>query len=144
VAIETAIALVILVVGFAVLMEIVQASYTDDRMSRAARAAARALALNPAADACAAIRRELHLAADFDCGTRWTLTVDHGVSPKTLPATLDAEATTGTGDMVLVRIGWNRELRSFGGLLGDANADDGDESVPAVAMGLARCEPGAD
>ena len=154
-AIETAIALVILVVGFAGLMEIVQASYTDDRMSRAARAAARALALeDPGADdrdavACAAIRRELHLAEDFDCSTKWTLTVDHGVSPRTLPATLDAEAATGTGDMVLVRIGWNRKFRSFGRLLRDANTDDTDENadstdtVPAVAMGLARCEPSA-
>ena len=65
VAIESAIALMVLVVGFGGLMEIVQASYTDDRMGRAARAAARALALDPSdpsANACAAIRREFHLA----------------------------------------------------------------------------------
>ena len=38
--IESAVSLLILVVGFASLMEIVQACYTDDWMSRAARAAA--------------------------------------------------------------------------------------------------------
>ena len=70
--------MVILVVGFAGLMEIVNASYADDRMARAARAAARSLALDPGADpkanACVAIRRELDLAEDFDCDTEWTLT----------------------------------------------------------------------
>ena len=131
VAIESAIAIVILVVGFAGLMEIVQASYADDRMARAARTAARSLALdpgaNPKATACAAIRRELDLAEDFDCETAaWSLTVELGVSPNSLPATLDDSATKGTGDMVLVQIGW----------------DDATEivTVPMVAIGLARCE----
>ena len=137
----------ILVAGFASLMEIVQACYTDDRMSRAARAAARALALDSSADACTIIRRELNLAKTFDCATAWTLTVNRGVSPTTLPATLDASVTTGTGDMVLVRIGWNREPLSFDGFIRDANAEDsteGDESgtgtVSETAIGLARCE----
>ena len=142
----------ILVVGFAGLMEIVQACYTDDRMSRAARAAARVLALNPSAGdpsavACTAIRRELRLAEDFDCNTAWTLTVDRGVSPSTLPATLDTSVATDTGDMVLVRIGWNRELLSFGEPVRDANAEEGTEddeagtrTVSEIAMGLARCE----
>ena len=164
-AIETAIAMVILVVGFAGLMEIVNASYADDRMARAARATARSLALDPGADpdanACVAIRRELRLADDFDCNAEWRLAVYPGVSPKTLPAVLDGSATTGTGDMVLVRIGWDREPWSFGGPVRDANAadtpendgdngddgDDGDgddaedpETMPMVAIGLARCE----
>ena len=153
--IESAVSLLILVVGFASLMEIVQACYTDDWMSRAARAAARELALNPVADdasaktvACTAIRRELRLAEDFDCNTAaWTLTVDRGVSPSTLPATLDASVTTGTGDMVLVRIGWNRESLSFDGFVRDANAEDSTEddesgtgTVSETAIGLARCE----
>ena len=141
----------VLVVGFAGLMEIVHASFTDDRMGRAARAAARALALDPSADAaCAHIRRELRLADDFDCGTAWTLKVDLGVGPGALPATLDAGVTPGTGDMVLVRIGWNRGMWSFEGSVQDANADgdleDADDdapdagTVPMVAIGLARCE----
>jgi hypothetical protein len=151
VAIESAIAIVILVVGFAGLMEIVQASYADDRMARAAHAAARSLALDPGADpeanACVAIRRELDLAEDFDCETAWTLTVELGVSPNSLPATLGDSATEGTGDMVLVRIEWNREALSFGG--GGHEADDSEdteddaakiETVPMVAIGLARCE----
>ena len=132
----------VLVVGFGGLMEIVQASYTDDRMGRAARAAARALALDPSANACAAIRREFHLADDFDCGA-WTLNVDRGVSPSALPATLDAAVTTGTGDMVLVRIGWSRDVWSFDEALQDANADDDAAdagTVPMLAIGLARCE----
>ena len=140
----------VLVVGFAGLMEIVQASLTDDRMGRAARAAARALALDPSADACAPIRRELRLADDFDCDTAWTLKVDLGVGPSALPATLDAGVTSGSGDMILVRIGWNRDMWSFEGSVQDARTDDGledtgddpqgAETVPMVAIGLARCE----
>ena len=140
----------VLVVGFAGLMEIVHASFTDDRMGRAARAAARALALDPSADACAPIRRELRLADNFDCGTAWTLKVDLGVGPGALPATFDAGATAGTGDMVLVRIGWNRDMWSFEESVQDANADDDLEdadddaadagTVRMVAIGLARCE----
>ena len=147
VAIESAIAMLILVVGFAGLMEIVQASYVDDRMARAARAAARVLALNPGADACSAIRRELDLAEDSECEPAWTLDVKLGVSPNSLPATLGDSATAGTGDMVLVRIKWNREALSFAG--DGHEADDSEdteddaaeiETVPMVAIGLARCE----
>jgi hypothetical protein len=141
VAIESAIAIVILVVGFAGLMEIVQASYADDRMARAARAAARSLALDPGADseaskanACVAIRRELDLAEDFPCETAWELIPELGVSPNSLPATLGDSATAGTGDMVLVQIKWNREAFSFGG--GGHEADDSE----TVTVGLARCE----
>ena len=140
----------VLVVGFGGLMEIVHASYTDDRMGRAARAAARVLALNPSADPCAPIRRELGLADDFACGAAWTLKVNLGVGPSVLPATLDAEGTAKSGDMVLVRIGWNRDRWSFDGAVQDANADDDvdetdddaadDGTVPMVAFGLARCE----
>ena len=150
VAIDTAIALTVLVLGFGALAEIVRASYTEDRMARAARSAARALALDPAADACASVRRELRLADDFDCGAAWTLRVDLGVEPGALPASLDADVAAGTGDMVLVRIGWSRYRLSFGGVIEDANADDGvedagddaadDATVPMVAIGLARCE----
>ena len=148
VAIESSVAVMVLVLGFGVLMEIVHASYTDDRMGRAARAAARALALDPTVGACAPIRRELRLADDFDCNAEWTVRVDLGVAPNALPATLDADATAGSGDMVLVRIGWSRDALSFGAPVEDANADDDIEdaddadagTVPMVALGLARCE----
>ena len=137
----------VLMVGFGGLAEIVQASYTDDRMGRAARAAARALSLNPSADACASIRSELRLAEDFDCGAEWELTVYRGVAPDGLPATPEASVAEGTGDLVLIRIGWDRDRWSFDGFLRDANADtdadadaDADETVPMVAIGLARCE----
>ena len=148
VAIEAAIALTVLVLGFGALMEIVRASYADDRMGRAARAAARALALDPTADACAAIRGELRLAGDFACSTQSSsaqpngvsVRVDRGVNPTTLPATLDAAATTGTGDMVLIRIGWNRDPWTFSALLRDANAANAAGTVPMTAVGLARCE----
>ena len=119
-AIESALGITVLVISLAGLMEIVNTVYANDEMSRAARAAARALALDPQADACAAIRRELRLAEDFDCETEWALTVDHGVGPLALPVTLDANAQPDTGDLVLVRI--------------EA------EAVARVAMGLARCE----
>lgn len=146
VAVESAIALAVLVVGFGALMEIVHVAYTDDRMGRAARAAARALAMDPTADACAAIRSELRLADDFVCGTAWTLKVDLGVGPSALPATFDASVAAGSGDMVVVRIGWNRDRWSFDGFLREANADGTDDdgagagTVPMAAIGLARCE----
>ena len=150
VALESAVAIMVLVVGFGALVQIVHAVYTEDRMGRAARAAARALALDPAANACAPIRREFRLADDFDCATAWTLKVDLGVHPRSLPATLDADAAAGSGDMVLVRIGWSRERSPFVGFIQDTDADDdlgdgGDDEadlgpVPMVAIGLARCE----
>ena len=110
------------------------------------------LALNPGADpkatACSAIRRELDLAEDSECEPAWTLDpVKLGVSPNSLPATLGDSATAGTGDMVLVRIKWNREALSFAG--DGHEADDSEdteddaaeiETVPMVAIGLARCE----
>ena len=140
-AIESAIAVMFLIVGFAGVMEIVHAGYTHDRIARAARAAARTLALDPTVDACAPIRRELDLEDDFDCLTAsWTLRVDRGVAVDALPATLDADATEGSGDMVLVRIGWNRELWSSDVFA--QNADDAADAgtVSVVAIGLARCE----
>ena len=141
VAFESAVALAVLVVGFGALMEIMHVAYTDDRMGRAARAAARALAMDPTADGCAAIRRELRLADEFVCSTAWTLKVDLGVGPSALPATFDASVTAGSGDMVVVRIGWNRDRWSFDGILREANADGtGAGTVPMAAIGLARCE----
>lgn len=130
VAIETAIAVVVLVLGFAGVMEIVHASFTDDRTARAARAAARGLALDPSTNYCAPIRRELRLADDFDCEVAWPAPegfqrVFLGVSPSALPDTLGAGVTEGTGDMVVVRIARN-------------GVSPGTELL--VALGVARCE----
>ena len=154
VAIENAIAIVVLVGAFAGLLEIVSTVFESDRMGRAARAAARAVALDPGNDWCAAIRRELHLAEDFDCDTAWTVTVDHGVGPAALPATRYATAATGTGELVLVRIQRTRGLWSFlpdpvpvvnaapdGG--DGAGADPAPRLMTLAAIGLARREPDA-
>ena len=146
VAIESAIALLVLVVGFAGLMAIVETALTSDRMGRAARAAAHALALHPDNDWCAAIRRELRLDEDFDCNADWNVTVAHGVGPAALPTTLDAPAPVGTGDMVLVRIEWAPRSWSLPDLVPAASAAEaGDAPAPRharrVAMGLYRCEP---
>ena len=120
-AIESALGIAVLVISLAGLMEIVNTVYASDEMSRAARAAARALALDPQADACAAIRRELRLAEDFDCETELAPRVNHGVGPLELPETLDEDPQIGTGDLVLVRI------------------FPGGSPLP-LGVGLARCE----
>ncbi len=145
--IETALAVGFLVIGLAGLVEIVNASYATDRMARAAHAAARAVSLDKNADPCSAIRRELHLDEDFDCDAEWVITVDRGLRPTTLPATLDASAPEGTGDMVLVRIAWTRDLYSFERTtVEDETEEDEPPEDPGlmalVAFGLARCEPG--
>ena len=121
VAIENAIAIVVLVGAFAGLMEIVSTVFESDRMGRAARAAAQATALNPHADACAAIRRELRLDEDFDCSA-WTITVHQGVLASELADVLQAKAPAGSGDMVLVRIDWSRTAWSFGNVVPTAHA----------------------
>ena len=147
--IEAAIALFVLVVGFAGLMAIIDTAFTSDRMGRAARAAAHALALHPGNDWCAAIRRELHLDEDFDCDTAWTVTIAHGVGPAALPATLhgtlDVDALEGTGDLVLVRVEWTHRPWPTLDLVPAANAAEGNSPAPRlttrVAMGLFRCEP---
>ena len=158
VAIENTIAIVVLVGAFAGLMEIVSTVFESDRVGRAARAAAQATALNPNADACAAIRRELRLDEDFDCSA-WRITVHRGVLASELADALQAKAPPGSGDMVLVRIDWSRTAWSFGNVVPTAHAageggEDGDggedgESGPAetlaltshIAIGVARSEP---
>lgn len=125
-AVPTAITVSLLVLAFVGLMEIVHSAYAADRMARAARAAAQAVALVPdrAASAttlesvaCAAIRRELDLDAGFACGTAWTLSVKGNIAPQAL---LDAQAG-GSGDLVVVRIGWARTPWQLGRLLGGSN-----------------------
>lgn len=134
----------VLVGAFAGLAEIVHTAYVSDTMSRAARAAARAVALVPETGAnrgalgsvvCSAIRRELNLDAGFDCGSRWALTVDTGLTPKSL---LDGQSRDDSaGDMVVVRIAWNREPWA---LAQPADADEA-ETLRKFAIGVARSEP---
>ena len=130
--IETALAISVLVALFAGLLAIVQERYSADRLARAARAAARAVALDPSADYCAAIRRELGLAEDFDCGDQWAVTVEEGLSPSALSAALRTKtsAAVSDGEMVLVRIAWRKEAEQVVGV----------QDVPMTVMALAYRE----
>ena len=162
-AVEGAIAISVLVAAFASLMAIVQESYATDQMGRAARAVARAVALDAQADHCAAIRRELGLAASFDCASQWQITVDIGVSPSNLSTMLAGGTVNGTanGELILVRIGWKQEASESdtdsqsasepvgaNSVSGDSTDDSTDpvdaqtdaSPVPMVAMGVARSE----
>ena len=143
-AVPTAVTVSLLIAAFVGLMEIVHSAYSADRMARAARAAARAVALLPdraasastlEAIACAAIRRELALDAGFHCGTTWTLSVKGNIAPQTL---LDAQAG-GSGDLVVVRIGWDRAPWQLGRLLGGS---DGGQAAASreFAVAVARHE----
>lgn len=134
VALESALALAVLVGGFASLMHIVGDVYAEDRAGRGARAVARALALDPGTDPWAALAREGELDASVTCpewtstGTTdecggWTLTVHHGVHPARLASALGGTATAG-GEMVLVSL--ERALP---------------QGTPSAAIGLARGEP---
>ena len=127
----------ILVLVLAVLVEHVNEVYRSDEYARAARAAARALALDPNADECAAIRRELGEDEQFDCTATLVLKTDHDVDPEKLPATLDIDPPTGTGELVLVRIGWTEQFVSFGDLLSGST-----EGSPFnhMVMGVFRAE----
>ena len=142
-ALETALAISLAVAAFAGLMEIVNVAFESDRMNRAARAVAQATALDPDADACAAIRRELRLADDFDCIAAWTITVHQGVPPSSLSDALGSATPAATGDMVLVRIDWSRAAWSLANVVPAANAAAAADSglVSRTALGLARREP---
>ena len=143
-ALETAIAISLAVAALAGLMEIVDTAFESDRMHRAARAVAQATALDPNADACAAIRRELGLASGFDCRTAtwWPITVRHGVLPSKLSDALGSASAAGTGDMVLVKIDWSRDAWSFPNVVPAASASGNSASlVSQIAIGLARSEP---
>ena len=166
VSVEGAVALSVLVAAFAGLMAIEQEIYAKDRLARAARAAARAIALDEGADACTAIRRELALPGDFSCNGKWEITIDWG-SPSSLFSMVQGGTSTGTtsGEMVLVRIGWIQESSSVaeeqvqepelgtidGEILSDTEGGTGDrgvsgtdgDRVPMTAMGIARREEDA-
>ena len=136
-AIEGAIAISILVAAFAGLMAIVAESYATDRLDRAARAVARAVALNANADPCAAIRREFAHDEDFCCDGQWQISVDRGLSPSALPKSLDQDLSgSADGELIVVRIG--RRDSSIA-----CPVDPNAESVPMMAVAIARREPEA-
>lgn len=150
VALGTAIAVPVLVFAFAGLIEIVHSTYVSDSMSRAARAAARAIALTPHTEAgagaldavaCIAIRRELRLADGFDCAANWTLTVDTDLTPAALLGEGNADGGGAAGDMVVVRIAWNQEPWEFGQLIASLD-EENEEPRRSIAVGVARREPG--
>lgn len=146
VALESALALAVLVGGFAGLIHIFADAYTEDRAGRAARAVARALALDPGADPWAALKREDGLAITVtcpawtaaattaDCGG-WTLTVHRGVSPATL-ATAFGGGTAAAGEMVLVHLA--RKKPETGQDAGTPATSGGERMA---AIGVARSEP---
>ena len=136
-AIEGAIAISILVAAFAGLMAIVEESYTTDRLARAARAAAHAIALNSNADPCAAIRREFSYDENFCCDGQWQISVDRGLSPSALPGSLDQDLSdSADGELIVVRIG--RRDSSIA-----CPVDPDAESVPMMVVAIARREPEA-
>lgn len=148
-ALESALAISLAVAAFAALMEIVDTVFESDRMHRAARAVAQATALDPNADACAAIRGELGLANNFDF-TAWKITVHRSVLPSKLSDTLVSASAGGTGDMVLVRIGWSHDAWPLQSVVPAANASgtpatcvsrQSEPARPRIAIGLARSEP---
>ena len=126
VAMETALTLTALVVICSGLMTAAYTLYSGDRMDRAARAAARAIALlTPGSavtlydTACGAIRRELDLADNFTCNSVWTISIETDLTPSALVASLgdDNNATVpGSGDggdageLILVRVGVGQGL----------------------------------
>ena len=141
--IETAVAVSVLAVTLVGLMEIVHAVQDEDYMGRAARAAARAVALEPITEesrgtlvsiACTAIQRELALDESFDCSSRWVLTVDTGLTPEALLA--GGSADDGAGDMVMVRIVPVRGV-------GEESGEEDGATLQVAAVGVARSEWGS-
>ncbi len=141
VAIESALAIAALMVVLAGLMAIAHTTYSEDRMGRAARAAARAVALVTDASAtmaklkevaCKAIKNELDLADHFDCKGTWNVNVSPDLKPSTLEAGKNGNGDA--GDMVLVEIDWEPTVWQ------QAVKALKDDERP-VATGVARREP---
>ena len=140
-AIEITLATSLLVFVSAALMTFIANSLaTEDRMARAAHAAARTIALLPSAPAstaaletvaCGAIRSELG-DESLDCAAQWTITISAYENPIALLE--DTERSGGAiggenGDMVEVRIGPPSDA---------GTPDTGPSSV--LAVGVARNE----
>ena len=128
-AIEFALAMVVLVSGFAAVAVTAGALFDIDRMASAAREVARAAAFAEANDEpvapCMTIRRKL--GEHFKC-KRLKITVYTELLPSELNDALRSGGIAGNGDMVLVRIDWHGPSWLPG-------------KAPRVAIGLARGEP---
>ena len=143
VSVETAIATALLVTAFAGIMQIFHSAYVSDRMDRAARSAARAIAFTPGADAsslpglaCQAIRKELDLGEGFDCATRISVEIENSLAPAGLSGTEGSEDAAPAGHLVRIRIAWSDGKWNPGTLV---SGDDPDSR--RVAVGIARLEP---
>ena len=166
VALDSAAVVSILVVATGGLMEIFSSVYMNDTMDRAARAAARAIALSPGVHndaaavqtlACKAVKRELDLGDQFDCGASWQVTVETGLTTEDL---LNGETPEErTGDMVRIDIAWQPSPWGFNSdpsdpepsKKGDNPAEaihavpepDEPETTPRrISTAVARAEPG--
>ena len=135
VALESAAVLSVLIVVGGGLVEIFSSVYMNETMNRAARAAARAVALTPSvhtdpaavqALACEAMRRELGLPDDTECSDAWTVSVETGLTTDNL---LNGESPDNrTGDMVRVHITWHRDPWSFNADPSQGDPSNGDSS----------------
>ena len=146
-AVDSALAIAILVTAFAGLMAIVETVYTEDRMGRGARAVARSIALNPydSDGPWNALETEGLIANATECpavstgtvtcgggnielenGTcdDWTLIIQRKLLPEELPGALETcpAAGAGAGDLVLVRVEKSRLPWSFVSVVPDAQA----------------------
>ena len=144
-AVDSALAIAILVTAFAGLMAIVETVYTEDRMGRGARAVARSIALNPSDSPWNALKTEGLIASAKKCpavstgtvtcggsnielenGTcdDWTLIIQRKLLPEELPGALETcpAAGAGAGDLVLVRVEKSRLPWSFVSVVPDAQA----------------------
>ena len=138
-------AIVVLLLALAGVIEIVSSAYAADKYRRAAWSAAYHLALSPQiwgsahlehALACRVIKAELELSAAFDCGSTWTLDVYTGVSPMNLLHDTSPDPQETHASMVVVEIGWNEMPWSW---FSTDSEDNGGRS--RVARGVARGEP---
>ena len=155
--IGAAIAISILITALASLMGIVHKVYTEDRMERGARAAARAVSLAASAPAseqalkdlaCRAVERELGEDEGTACAC-WTIEVEAFETPQALSGGEARDAGTPPGgenaDLVLVQV--RRPYRDWLSTPARADADADADSCPdasgateIVAVALARNE----
>ncbi len=161
-AVETVLSISVLVTAFALLMSFVSDFYAEDGLDRAARTAARSLAIKPDADPWEAVWQELDPNVDFTtCGTDWTaaalgtcdgltLAVVKGVSAAALAAAIDS-GTPAPADPAgeLVLVGLSRSSSGF--IPGVANANANPPPNPSAGdvvrmdgIGVARSEPEPD
>ena len=141
VAVETAIAVSVLVIAFAGIVQIVHSAYVSDRMGRAARAAVHAVALSPGTKAaslaslvCKAIRNELDLGDGFDCTKKLSVKIDRKLIPGDLTKSGGSRARN--GELALIWIAWSGGRWNPGELL----AND-DEDARRAVLAVARLEP---